>query len=60
MVKYSQNSTLINVLTSEGESTLSLGSYEAQFWGALNLVGEGEGKTLKQVQVSSTRLVHPP
>ncbi|KAL7412039.1 phenylalanine-tRNA ligase [Mrakia frigida] len=50
MVSYTQKDTMVNFLTPEGTATLQNGSQEAQFWKALNLVGEGEGKTLKQVQ----------
>lgn len=53
MVKFKQNDSFLNILTPEGLSTVQKGSAEAQFWAALNLLGEGEGKTLQDVQVSA-------
>ncbi|CED85060.1 phenylalanine-trna ligase [Phaffia rhodozyma] len=50
MISYVQKETLVNMLTPEGISTAKDGSFEVRFWAALPLVGEGEGKTLKEIQ----------
>lgn len=50
MITYVQKETFVNILTPEGTSTAQEGSFEVRFWAALPAVGEGEGKTLKEVQ----------
>lgn len=59
MIVYSQKETFINLLTPEGTAAAEHGSPEVRFWNELNNAGEGEGKTVKEVQVRAPTGVRP-
>jgi hypothetical protein len=54
MIVYSQKDTFVNLLTPEGIAAAEHGSPEVRFWNELTVLGEGEGKTVKEVQVRQT------